>query len=82
LPKGKIQHALAALEQEYRTTPKPGSESYSASVDLQKKVLRKIGDWGNKEMAPTLNFFCTASDQSVRDAAKKVKLLSTANRIL
>jgi len=79
LPKGKIQHALAAkivlvaLEHEYRTMPKSGSEGYSASVDLQKKLLRKIGDWGNKEMAPTLDFFCTASDQSIRDAAKKVK---------
>jgi len=79
VPKGKIQHELAAkivlvaLEQEYRTMPKPDAEGYKASVDLQKKLLDKIGAWGNKEMAPTLEFFSKSSDESLRDAAKKVR---------
>lgn len=79
VPKGKIQHAaaakvvLAALEQEYRTMPKPDAAGYKPSIDLQKKLLRKIGDWGNKEMAPMLQFFCESSDESVKDTAKKVK---------
>jgi hypothetical protein len=79
VPKGKLQHAaaakvvLTALEHEYRTMPKSDAAGYKTSIDLQKKLLRKIGDWGNREMAPMLQFFCESSEQSVKATAKEVK---------